>query len=292
LPNRRVEAWKYTDLRAAAQGLPAGSVPPLGEGDDVITQLADGAGALRRLTVPAGAHETQRVELGDGPMVVRADLIELGAGAQLDRIVIQRGAGISLAQARVRMAEGARFRQFSLAEGGRLARLETRIEAHGPACDITLDGLYMVDADRHADLTSVVEAAAPRTTARQLVKGVARAGGRGVFQGRIVVARPAQKTDARQYHHALLLEEGAQIDAKPELEIYADDVACAHGNTAGALDPAALFYLRARGLPLAQAQAMLTAAFLREALPEWLTAAEEADLTGQIGRWLGAGYEL
>ena len=93
---------------------------------------------------------------------------------------------------------------------------------------------------------------------------MARDHARGVFQGRIVVAHGADRTDARMGHHALLLTDGAEIDAKPELEIYADDVQCAHGNTVGALDEEALFYMRSRGLPEADARALLMQAFLGE----------------------------
>jgi Fe-S cluster assembly protein SufD len=119
-----------------------------------------------------------------------------------------------------------------------------------------------------------------------MIKGASRKGGRGVFQGRIEVARGAQRTDARQYHHGLLLEEGAEIYAKPELEIYADDVQCAHGNTAGALDEAALFYMRSRGIGEAAARALLTEAFLLEAVPEDLPGREE--IVARIQSWLSA----
>jgi Fe-S cluster assembly protein SufD len=108
-----------------------------------------------------------------------------------------------------------------------------------------------------------------------------------VFQGRIEVARGAQKTDARQHHHGLLLAEGAEIYAKPELEIYADDVQCAHGNTAGALDEAALFYMRSRGIPQETARAMLTEAFLIEAVPDYLPEAISEEVVSSIRAWLG-----
>jgi Fe-S cluster assembly protein SufD len=100
----------------------------------------------------------------------------------------------------------------------------------------------------------------------QLTKGVVRDQARGVFQGRIVVAQGADKTEARMGHHALILSERAEVDAKPELEIYADDVACAHGNTVGALDEDALFYMRQRGIPEIEARAMLTEAFIGEVI--------------------------
>ena len=122
---------------------------------------------------------------------------------------------------------------------------------------------------------------------QQLVRGVARKGGRGVFQGKFLVERAGQKTDADMQHNALLLEEGAEIFAKPELEIYADDVACAHGNTSGQLDEDAIFYLRQRGIPHDEAQAMITRAFLIEAVPEWMGEELAPRVEARIDRWLG-----
>ena len=121
---------------------------------------------------------------------------------------------------------------------------------------------------------------------RQLIKGVARKGGRGVFQGKIVVERGAQKTDARQYHQGMLLEDGAEIFAKPELMIHADDVQCAHGNTAGGLDESALFYMRSRGIPEAEARALLIEAFLVETIPGELPEALRDELIAAMQTWL------
>jgi Fe-S cluster assembly protein SufD len=185
----------------------------------------------------------------------------------------------------VHVAEGGVFRQFVFAEGGRLARIETRVHALQGA-SVELGGVYVCGRARHADITSQVVHAGARGATRQLVKGAVRSGGRGVFQGKILVERAAQKTDARQHHHALLLEEGAEVDAKPELEIYADDVACAHGAATGALDAEALFYLRQRGLPLGEARALLTAAFLREAIPTWLPQADRDTVEARLDAWL------
>jgi Fe-S cluster assembly protein SufD len=185
---------------------------------------------------------------------------------------------------------GGRFRQFTFAEGGRLVRLETQVSVEGAGAEVSLNGVYLAGAGRHADLTSVVAHKVGGSQTRQLVKGAARRGGRGVFQGKILVAREAQKTDAQQHHHALLLEEGAEVYAKPELEIYADDVACAHGNTAGSLDEQALFYMRSRGIGLEDARALLIQAFLQEAVPAWLDGALLAEVEGRLGRWL-AGFQ-
>ncbi|HYD72765.1 MAG TPA: SufD family Fe-S cluster assembly protein, partial [Candidatus Binatia bacterium] len=192
----------------------------------------------------------------------------------------------ALSSARVHVAAGGKFQQIILSEGARLARIETHVSVEGEGAEVELNGVYLAGPGRHADLTSIVEHKVGGGTTRQLIKGVARKGGRGVFQGKIVVAPHAQKTDARQYHHGMLLEDGAEIYAKPELMIHADDVQCAHGNTAGGLDERALFYMRSRGVQEAEARALLIEAFLVEAIPEGLDAAIRDELTGCIAAWL------
>jgi Fe-S cluster assembly protein SufD len=291
LPNRRVEAWKYSDLRAALAdaALPAEAPAPARAWrklDGVIDRLALGQGKHAITKVSAGEEETLIESFAEPGLDARVREIQLAPGASLTRIVTQSGAGVTLSAAYVSLSEGASFRQFVLAEGGRLARVETHVEIEGEGAAVELNGLYLCGAGRHADLTSVIAHKAPGATTRQLVKGAARRGGRSVFQGRIVVERGAQQTDARQYHHGLLLEEGAEIFAKPELMIFADDVACAHGNTAGALDETALFYARTRGLPEAAARALLIEAFLAEAVPEELAEDAKDAALNRVRAWL------
>ena len=129
-----------------------------------------------------------------------------------------------------------------------------------------MDGVYLLAGKRHADHTTVVTHDGVDGTTNQLIKGVARDQARGVFQGKIVVSEGADRTDARMGHHALILSDRAEVDAKPELEIYADDVSCAHGNTVGAMDEEALFYARQRGIPEGEARAMLTEAFIGQVI--------------------------
>lgn len=213
--------------------------------------------------------------------------------ATLTRVVVQSSSReyeaasvVQLGEATVSVGEGATFRQFVIADGAKLARIETHVDIEGEGAEVELNGLYLCAEGRHADLTSVVTHRAARSQTKQLIKGVARKGGRGVFQGRIVVERSAQRTDARQHHHGMLLDDGAEIFAKPELMIFADDVQCAHGNTAGGLDADALFYLRTRGVPEAEARALLAEAFLLEAMPNWIAGDLRAELEARIGAWL------
>lgn len=295
LPTRRVEAWRWSDLRQALTNdlaLPKPSAvedrrfrdgglfaPP----GDLIAELAIGFGRDRHVELKAGETLTMTEELaGAYAFDPRFTAIDVGEGATLTRLVAQTGGGVALSSAFVRLARGARYRQFVLAEGAKLARIETHVLVEGEGADVELNGVYLTRAGRHADLTSVVSHRAPASATRQLVKGVAFKGGRGVFQGKIVVERDAQRTDARQHHHGMLLEEGAEIFAKPELMIYADDVQCAHGNTAGGADEGALFYLRSRGVPETEARALLIEAFLLEAVPTDLDAAAREIIVGRI----------
>jgi Fe-S cluster assembly protein SufD len=192
--------------------------------------------------------------------------INVGEGARLERIVLldEPADAICISYAEIDLKPGARLGQTVIASGARLQRHETHVRHPGGGADVRLDGLYLLDGKRHADLTTVLAHVAPDGTTNQLTKGLAKDQARGVFQGRILVEQGADRTDARMGHHALLLNDGAEIDAKPELEIYADEVACAHGNTVGSLDDAALFYMRSRGLPEHEARALLMQAFVGE----------------------------
>jgi Fe-S cluster assembly protein SufD len=192
--------------------------------------------------------------------------VSVGEGARLERVVVidEPESAVSISQSQVELQAGARFSQTVLASGAKLQRHETHLNHPGSGAEVRIDGLYLLADKRHADLTSVVDHQAPDGVTQQLTKGLAKDQARGVFQGRIVVAQGADRTDARMGHHALLLNDGAEIDAKPELEIYADDVSCAHGNTVGSLDEDALFYMRARGMPEHEARALLMEAFVGE----------------------------
>ena len=146
-----------------------------------------------------------------------------------------------------------------------------------------MDAAYVL-RDRHADLTSVVEHRGVDGVTSEMAKGVAAGRARAVFQGRIVVAEGSDGVDARLRHDALLLNEGAEVDAKPELEIYADDVQCAHGNTVGALDDEQLFYIRSRGIAEVEARALLMRAFLGEAVER----IEHEGARDAVAAWLDA----
>ena len=145
-------------------------------------------------------------------------------------------------------------------------RNEIHAVLNGNGADCNLYGAYAGRGSQHIDTTTFVDHAAPECTSREVYKGALDDNARGVFQGKILVRKGAQKTDGHQLNKALLLSEGAEIDSKPELEIYADDVKCSHGATSGELDEEQLFYLRARGIDEAEARDLLVAAFLEDSL--------------------------
>jgi Fe-S cluster assembly protein SufD len=306
LPSRRDEDWRWTDLKGLVRTIPPRSpidhelTAPTAFGDlgaawsvftnghDARIDVAAGAdetwGLVFESTASASAHVNRlEVKVGPGASLVllegysgaRPDYIcetqikiQIAEGARVERLVVaEDGAdAVSVSIADVALAEGARFAQTIVTSGAKRQRLETRLRHAGGGAEARLDGLYLVSGKRHADLTTVVIHEGPGGDTDQLTKGVASDQGRGVFQGRIEVKPGADGTDARMGHHALVLGDRAEVDAKPELEIWADDVACSHGNTVGALDEEALFYARQRGIPEAEARAMLTEAFLGEVI--------------------------
>ena len=174
---------------------------------------------------------------------------------------------------------------FVLTLGARLARTEIHARLLGEAGAVHLNGAQLLGGHQHGDITTVVQHDAPGCASRQTVKNVLSDHSRGVFQGRIEVARIAQKTDGYQMNQALLLSPHAEIDCKPQLEIYADDVKCSHGATVGELDADQLFYLRSRGVPEAEARAILVRAFMAEAMDPIQHEGARALLEGAIEQW-------
>jgi Fe-S cluster assembly protein SufD len=176
--------------------------------------------------------------------------------------------GTHLATHQVRVATGGYYNNFSLLRGGVPARNELNISLEGEEAQAALDGIMLLQNHEHADTKTHIAHQAPRCTSRQVYKTVLNGHSRGVFQGKITVAPDAQKSDGYQLSRALLLSDRAEMDAKPELEIFADDVKCSHGNAIGDLDEDAMFYLRSRGIEEDQARALLIEGFVSETLDE------------------------
>jgi Fe-S cluster assembly protein SufD len=178
------------------------------------------------------------------------------------------------------------FKSFTLTVNGVLTRNECVIELTGDDAIAHVAGACVGDGDFHHDDTVFVTHDAVNCESRQVFKKVLRNGATGVFQGKILVKEGAQKTDGYQISQSLLLDGDSQFLAKPELEIYADDVACSHGSTSGAIDEDALFYLRSRGVPHSTATDLLTLAFLAEAVQEVEDEALANDIIARLENWL------
>ena len=177
-----------------------------------------------------------------------------------------------------RIGADATFKSFTLTAGGKMTRNECILEIVGDNSSVTVAGACLGDDDFHHDDTVFITHDAVNCESRQVFKKVLRNGAVGVFQGKILVKQGAQKTDGYQISQSLLLDEDSQFLAKPELEIYADDVACSHGSTSGAIDEEALFYLRSRGVPESKAVDLLTLSFIAQAIEE----IEDPDLAQAI----------
>ncbi len=185
-----------------------------------------------------------------------------------------------------RLGEKSIFKSFTLTVNGKLTRNETVIELTGDNAVAHVAGAALGDADFHHDDTVFITHDAVECESRQVFKKVLRNGAVGVFQGKILVKPGAQKTDGYQISQALLLDDDSQFLAKPELEIYADDVICSHGSTSGAIDETAMFYLRSRGVPRDEAQDLLVIAFLAEAIDEIEDEAIADDILARLQAWL------
>ena len=194
--------------------------------------------------------------------------LHLGRGAAVDHYVLQeQGSGtFHFATVHAELERDSALSAYAATFGARLARATLVVGLRGEGARADLGGLYVLGGRQHADHHVTVDHAVPRGTSRQLYKGVLDGASRAVFNGRIVVRRDAQKTDASQTNKHLLLSDGVEVDSKPQLEIFADDVKCTHGAAEGQLAPEALFYLRSRGLAEPAARALLTYGFAREVL--------------------------
>ena len=185
-----------------------------------------------------------------------------------------------------RLGTESTFKSFTLTVNGRLTRNECIIELTGDDAIAHVAGACVGDGEFLHDDTVFVTHDAVNCESRQVFKKVLRNGATGVFQGKILVKNGAQKTDGYQISQSLLLDDDSQFLAKPELEIYADDVACSHGSTSGAIDETALFYLRSRGVPADIATDLLTLAFLAEAVEEIEDETLRDELTERLEAWL------
>jgi Fe-S cluster assembly protein SufD len=220
------------------------------------------------LKIEAGAELTL---IEQGSLAARGNLVlevDVAKGGSFHHIRTQHHKGAVASHIFARLAAEACFKSFTLSANGHLTRNEAVIELLGEGASAHIAGAALGDGAVHHDDTLFITHQGRACESRQVFKKVLRNGAVGVFQGKILVKQSAQKTDGYQISQSLLLDGESQFLAKPELEIYADDVKCSHGSTSGAIDETALFYLQSRGVPKAVAQSLLVLAFLAEAVDE------------------------
>lgn len=238
-----------------------------------VSATPRGASHPRNLVVAeAGAQATiveHHVRFQDSPTLSNVvTRVACAADARITHLKFQQDSeqAVHLARIEASQARGSMFASHSLSFGARLARNDIVTRFDDVGCETLFNGLYHVDGKRHVDHHTRIEHAKPNGTSHEFYRGILDGSGRGVFAGRIVVAPGAMRTDAIQRTDNLLLSRQAEADARPELEIYADDVKCAHGATVGRIDETALFYLRSRAIDEERARNLLTWAFAAESL--------------------------
>jgi Fe-S cluster assembly protein SufD len=249
-------------------------------------------------SVDANVHHVVKVKPGAEVTLIETGQYGAGANVVLEVEVEENGVfhhirvqdgqqQNSLTHIFGRLGANSTFKSFTLSMGGSVIRNECILELVGDTSSATVAGACIGDDKFHHDDTVFVTHDAPNCESRQVFKKVLRDGAVGVFQGKILVKEGAQKTDGYQISQSLLLDDNCQFLAKPELEIYADDVVCSHGSTSGAIDEDALFYLRSRGVPKSKAVDLLTLSFVAESIEE----VEDPDLADDLLRYLTAFLE-
>ncbi len=235
----------------------------------VTDGIARSIATRHRVEVAPGASATViETHVGEGDYLANSVVAySIGEGARLDRVKVEAESpkATHLSHIMMTLAKDAIVRDCTFTSGAFLNRQNGTITFAGQGGDARISGAYVLSGTQHADTKLVIDHAVPHCTSRELFKCVMDGKSRGVFQGKAIVRPGAQKTDGKQSSHALLLSETAEFDAKPELEIYADDVVCGHGATSGDLNHDHLFYLKSRGIPEAKARTMLVEAFVSEA---------------------------
>lgn len=286
-------------------------------GDGVVIHLEEGTPVERPIhlafvatgSVPASAFVRSLVAvekgaaltlieshqaLGDAEYQPNIGLeLVIGDAARVDHVkcLQEERSSLHLASLMASLGAHATFKHFALTTGGAVVRNQLFLEMKGEGSSTDIRGASLLRGNQHADTTLVANHIAPGCVAREVFKSVLADESRGIFQGKISVAPDAQKTDAKMMAQALLLSETAEFDSKPELEIFADDVQCGHGTTAGALDEDLRFYLMARGIAEDDAESLLIQAFAGETLENIAHEGLKTLLMDAVAEWLQAGDE-
>lgn len=253
-------------------------------GGHVHTRIPARFGANSKATV----IERHR-NAGEGAaFITNVSDLTLGNGAEVTWVIVQQQ-GLSdthLGQIKVSLGENAKLKLFFINAGGKLVRQEIHVKTVGEGSDFMLRGVNLLGGESHTDVTMTLGHDVPNTTSTEVIRSVVYDRARGVFQGQIRVAPDAQKTDARMACNTLLMSDDAEFSVKPELEIFADDVQCAHGATVADIDHNHLYYLMARGIPQKPARGLLVKAFVAELAEELEDEALTEALERVISDWL------
>lgn len=239
-----------------------------------LQNLHSGGQVHARFSVSIGSNAkatiVERQTGSAAALVSSVASLEIAEGAEVIWVLLQEQADdVSyLGQFNATLAKDAKLTLFIMNTSGKLVRQEIRVDAAGEGSDFQLRGVNLLGGESHCDVTMVLDHSAPDTTSTEVVRNVVTDRAHGVFQGQIRVAQIAQKTDARMACNTLLLSDEAEFSTKPELEIFADDVACGHGATVTEIDSNHLFYLMARGVPEKEGRGLLIKAFLAEIIEE------------------------
>ncbi|HEX7924350.1 MAG TPA: Fe-S cluster assembly protein SufD [Bradyrhizobium sp.] len=249
--------------------------------------------SLLRLGRDTGVTLVESYLAGDGAKAYQTHdglIVAIGDNARLDhvRLVEDSIDAFNISSATVSLGAHAHFNTFGLTSGGHVSRYQLTVTCAGEGSNVETNGVNLINGTQHADTTLFMDHAVPHCASREIFRAVVDDRAHSVFQGRIIVRPDAQKTDAKMMTRALLLSDDAEADNKPELEIFADDVTCGHGATTGALDESLLFYMRARGLPEKEAQALLIQAFVGEAIETIASDALREVAIATAQRWLQA----
>ena len=180
------------------------------------------------------------------------------------KIQLESAAALHSSSSNVDCENSSVYNSFIFSVGGNMSRIEVTSSINSADINFNIKGLYLAKTNQHHDITTLMQHKHPESNSNQHIKGILQKNSSGVFQGKVIVSQDAQKTDAFQFNQNLLLSETAEVNAKPELEIYADDVKCSHGATTGELDEEMLFYLRSRGLKREEAKKILVEGFINE----------------------------
>jgi Fe-S cluster assembly protein SufD len=263
----------------------------------VFAYGSDRAAAVftRSLVVVGAGAALTLFETHEGPggvdyQVNAAIDLAVGDRARVDRVKVSAEGrdALHLSTLSATIGADARLADMTFTTGGKVVRNQLFVRCDGAGSTLAINGASLLNGRQHADTTMLVDHAAGHCRGREVFKSVLDDASRGVFQGKIIVRRGAQKTDARMMSRALLLSEEAESDNKPELEIFADDVQCGHGATSGALDDNLKFYLMARGIPERDAEALLIQSFVAEAIDDVAHEGARAALIEAIRAWLAA----